>query len=961
MALINSLSIRDKFLITPVISATLAIILYIVFISLTQSHSVKVLQAEQDHSPLIHEISSLSIAMMKHQLTLDLLASPTHQRATNYLSEIEALTQDIHSDTERALKLTKTFSATSNEEKLEITTLKHSITEYQKYANEFISLMHILASKNKIAGPISNNLAPLPDSTFNTLDRANVNLVNLLNQLEKISIILEQRRMRQTQEADKDYSQHGVVALLTIIFIILIMGLGLYLAKHMSSSIEAINKAMISLSNNKLNIELPPHDDSYIGQLINAVEQFKLSLEKNQSQNYLLNKSIEQLKETNHRYFNFLDMTAIAILAINHKQEVVLFNKAAEEVFGYTKDEVIGQHLSLLLPMKYREQHQHIVDNFSHSNLEYITMQPKDSIKGLKKSGEEFLLEAHVAKLTLENETLMTAAITDITERKRTIEALADSERQQRDILNNTSSVIYVKDLQGRYLFINDMFEKLFHLKDESTRGKTDHDIFPSDIADAFRTNDVMVASNKALMEMEEINHVDGVEHTYFSVKFPLRNRSGEIYAISGISTDITERKRTEQRLIRSEARFRSLFQSAVVGIIVAGETSGLIKEWNSGAQRIFGYKAKEVLNKPLSLLIPEQHRAAHYDGYHQAFTKGELAHGGTTHELTGIRKNGEEFPLALTLSSWKEGTSQHFSAIFIDITARKAAEKELKLHQDQLEELVEERTQELQASFENLTLAQNQLVESEKMAALGGLVAGISHEVNTPIGIGVTAASHLADITQDFAQHFDKGQLTEEEVTAFIQTNQEVAEILSSNMQRAANLIRSFKQVAVDQSSDATREFELREYMNEILTSLKPKFKNKPYEIKINCPHKIILSSVPGALAQVFTNLLMNSLIHGFDQLDSGEIIIDIIQNKQQIEIDYRDTGRGIPKADLEKIFEPFFTTRRGKGGSGLGMHIVYNLVTETLDGNITCSSEVGLGTHFSIQLPVNLKSESS
>lgn len=961
MALISGLSIRDKFLVTPIISATLAIILYFIYIGLTQSHSAQVRQAELDNSPLMHEISSLSIAMMKHQLALDLQLSPKAQSSSRYHDEIITLTTNINSDTQRSLKLIDTFNPKSPQEHQKVANLKETIIEYESDTNNLISL---IKSHQKSTSPINlespnaaiNNLPHTPDFIFDALNNTSLSLINLLNQLEQISLLLEQRRAQQTQQAGSGISQHGLIALMTVIFIILIAALGLYLANHMSSSIEKINKAMISLANNELDVNLPPHDDSYIGQLIFAVEQFKQSLEKNQSQNQMLKKSIEQLKETNHRYFNFLDMTAIAILAINHKQEIVLFNKAAEEVFGYQNDEVIGQHLSLLLPAKYRNQHQHIVDNFSHSNLEYITMQPKDSIKGLKKNGEEFLLEAHVAKLTLENETLMTAAITDITERKRTIEALADSERQQRDILNNTSSVIYVKDLQGRYLFINDMFEKLFHLKDEAIKGKTDHDIFPSDIADAFRTNDVMVASNQSLMELEEINHVDGVEHTYFSVKFPLRNRSGDIYGISGISTDITERKRTEQRLIRSEARFRSLFQSAVVGIVVAGDASGLIKEWNSGAQRIFGYKAKEILNQPLSLLIPEHHKAAHFDGYQEAYTKGELAQGSATHELTGVRKSGEEFPLALTLSSWKEGASQHFSAMFIDITERKAAEKELKQHQDHLEVLIEERTQALQTSFENLTLAQNQLVESEKMAALGGLVAGISHEVNTPIGIGVTAASHLADITEDFAQHFKTGQLTEEEVTAFIQTNQEVAEILTANMQRAANLIRSFKQVAVDQSSEAVREFELREYMNEILTSLKPKFKNKPYEIKVNCPHKILLSSVPGALAQVFTNLLMNSLIHGFEQLDKGEIIIDIMQNKQIIEINYQDTGKGIPQVDLDKIFEPFFTTRRGKGGSGLGMHIVYNLVTETLGGSITCTSELGAGTHFAMTIPVKI-----
>ncbi len=957
MAQITSLSIRDKFLVTPLISAVLAIILYFIFVSLTENHSTQVHQAEEQNSPLIHRIHLASIALIKHHATLGEELIPPESSSLK-TAKVNAFPAELNRLTENLISVSESFEPYSQEDTQRILALTLKINEYQQANLAFIGLARQLvsANTNENASSIGTSSKAIAEQTYTALTLANSKLTTLLDSLEELSLILEQRRIEQIEAADNNFDQHGIVTVMTIVFIILITGLGLYLANHMSSSIEAINNAMISLAKNDLAIKLPPKDDSYIGQLVHAVEQFKLSLEKNQNQHQMLNLSLSQLQETNQRYFNFLDMTAIAILAINHKQEIVLFNKTAEEVFGYNKEEIIGKHLSILLPEKFRDQHKGIVDNFSRSNLEYITMQPKDSIKGMKKNGEEFLLEAHVAKLSLENETLMTAAITDITERRKTIEALADSERQQKDILNNTSSVIYVKDLQGRYLFINRMFEKLFHITDEEARGKTDHDIFPSDIADTFRTNDVMVASHQDLMELEEVNHVDGIEHTYFSVKFPLRNRAGDIYAISGISTDITNRIKTEQRLVRSEARFRSLFQSAVVGIIVAGEELGIIKEWNSGAQRIFGYKPKEILNKPISELLPDSYLASHQEGYSHAYSSGELSHGGTTHELTGVRKSGEHFPLALTLSTWKEGNSRYFSAMFIDITDRKAAEAELKQHQDQLEELIEARTQELEASFENLAIAQNQLVESEKMAALGGLVAGISHEVNTPIGIGVTAASHLADITQDFEKHFAKGQLTAEEVQSFIQTNKEVAEILSSNMQRAANLIRSFKQVAVDQSSEATREFELREYINEILTSLKPKFKNKPYEIKINCPHKIMLNSVPGALAQVFTNLLMNSLIHGFDGQETGEIIVTITQNKQQVEINYQDSGKGIPAKDLDKIFEPFFTTRRGKGGSGLGMHIVYNLVTDTLGGDIKCSSEEGKGTQFFITLPINI-----
>ena len=285
------------------------------------------------------------------------------------------------------------------------------------------------------------------------------------------------------------------------------------------------------------------------------------------------------------------------------------------------------------------------------------------------------------------------------------------------------------------------------------------------------------------------------------------------------------------------------------------------------------------------------------------------------------------------------------------EVAARTGELRELN---ENLEEKVESRTAELQESLDRLKDTQGQLVQSEKMAALGGLVAGVAHEINTPVGIGVTAASHLNDKTKKFAEVYASGKLSRTDFENYISIANESSTMILSNMNRAADLIQSFKQVAVDQSSEQKRNFKVKEYLKEILTSLHPKFKNTKFKINVECPEDFRMDSYPGAFSQIITNFLMNSLKHGFHDLQEGIINICITPNDREVTVIYSDSGNGIAPENLQKIFDPFFTTKRGQGGSGLGMHIVYNLVTQTLGGTITCSSEIDKGAQFQLELPI-------
>jgi len=275
----------------------------------------------------------------------------------------------------------------------------------------------------------------------------------------------------------------------------------------------------------------------------------------------------------------------------------------------------------------------------------------------------------------------------------------------------------------------------------------------------------------------------------------------------------------------------------------------------------------------------------------------------------------------------------------------------------ENLEQLVQQRTTELSQTLADLQSTQTKLVESEKMASLGGLVAGVAHEINTPVGIGITAASLLADKTTEFFDTYKSGQMKRSQLEKFLDTAMQSSSMVLSNLNRAADLIQSFKQVAVDQCTEEQRTFNLKQYLSEVLISLKPKLRTTQHQVEIKGDEAIALNTYPGALAQIITNLVMNSLTHAYMPEDAGYLVFDFKQKGEQIIFEYADDGKGIPKENLSKIFDPFFTTKRGQGGSGLGLHIVYNLVTQKLNGTIECESQVGVGTKFVIKLPSQVR----
>lgn len=279
--------------------------------------------------------------------------------------------------------------------------------------------------------------------------------------------------------------------------------------------------------------------------------------------------------------------------------------------------------------------------------------------------------------------------------------------------------------------------------------------------------------------------------------------------------------------------------------------------------------------------------------------------------------------------------------------------EVDLRRHTEQ--ELLTKQT-EMQRYVDELNMAQERLVSSEKMAALGGLVAGITHDINTPVGIGVTATSFLQERLIQIENAYKEKTLSPKALEEFINDAKQSTSLLTTNLDRASELVASFKQIAVDQASEAVRTINLKEYLGEIIRSLHPKIKNTSHHINLDCPVDLTLNLPAGAISQIFTNLIMNSLIHGFDGVSNGIIDIAIKDEDDQVIIDFKDNGNGVTEQQLEKLFDPFFTTKRDQGGSGLGTHITFNLVKQTLSGEIDATSSPGYGLHYHISFPKDM-----
>ncbi len=402
-----------------------------------------------------------------------------------------------------------------------------------------------------------------------------------------------------------------------------------------------------------------------------------------------------------------------------------------------------------------------------------------------------------------------------------------------------------------------------------------------------------------------------------------------------------------QRHTAQQESFLRSIYDGIEAGISVIdvlGNGQFRVAEVNQTALRMSGLSREQIEGLDLKQLVPPETIARN----HQACVEQGVPI--TREEYTDV--GGKKVWWLNTHAPLfnNHGQIDRLIGTGINITDRKQAELQLA-----------EKTKELSQALETLQSTQTELVRSAKMAALGNMVAGVAHEINTPVGTAITTASTLENATKAIAADIAEGNLRKSSFNSYLEVAAECSQLILSNLRTAGDLVHSFKQVAVDQSSLQARTFALKLYLQEVITNLTPTLKQTPHRIVLEGNSTITLHSYPGAIAQIITNLIINSLTHAYpneheSKHKTGTLRLALHQHPGQVMMQYTDDGCGISPEHQSRVFEPFFTTSRERGGSGLGLHLVYNLVTQKLQGTINIASTLGSGTTFTITLPDRL-----
>ncbi|WP_448204432.1 PAS-domain containing protein [Azospirillum sp. sgz302134] len=420
-----------------------------------------------------------------------------------------------------------------------------------------------------------------------------------------------------------------------------------------------------------------------------------------------------------------------------------------------------------------------------------------------------------------------------------------------------------------------------------------------------------------------------------------LRSADDTAIRLTGTMSDVTERMQAERDLARERNVLQITLDNTDQGIIMVDRNLRVVMS-NRRAAELLDVPPDFLATSPLFPDIVRRQRE------HGAFEEFSIDPDLELEQVAVVpdqpfafkRRRPDGTIIEVRSNPLPEGG---FVRTFTDVTVEARSAEEVFNAMEALE-----------SAYADLKETQDSLVQAEKMASLALLVAGVAHEINTPVGIAYGCSTHLSSKTRALTEAFEKGAMKKSDLVAYVAAAGESSRLIEQNLTRAAELIQSFKRVAVDQTSQERRGFDLRAYLEEIITSLGPRLRKSPHKVTIDCPDGVGMDSYPGALSQVITNLVMNALTHAFPDQAEGHMTLTVQElPDDELEIRFADDGAGIPADNLPKVFEPFFTTKRGTGGSGLGLHIVFNLVTQSLGGKISVDSTPQSGTTFIVRIP--------
>jgi PAS domain S-box-containing protein len=642
-------------------------------------------------------------------------------------------------------------------------------------------------------------------------------------------------------------------------------------------------------------------------------------------------------------------------------------NQTLCDHYGYAPEDLVGGSLMQLHIEPERARLREVVTALRESrdpNFRYRWLQ-------LKKSGESLPVEIVSRPLMQSGENARLVVAIDISEKLRAEEEIANQHQFRESLLETLPVPVFYKDRDGHYLGVNQAFITLLGQSREFFVGRTARDIAPKELAAIYDAADEALYATPESVQTYAAQIKSGTlgKRDVIFTKAVFRDFRGNVGGLVGTVIDVTEQLASERAVRESESRLAQILHNSPLPVFVI-DTDHKLLVWNPACERTFGISAKELLgtNRQWSAFYPSERPCMadivleggmendvdHY--YHGRYHRSQLNPEAFEAEdfFPSMGEGGRW--LYFTASPLRDAQGRVVGAIetLVDISERKRAEREVQQLNERLEAKVGERTAELGRANEELRLAMKQLVQTEKLASLGSLVAGVAHELNTPLGNVITVATSLRARTEEFATLLASGEgLRRSSITDFTRGCLDAAAIVERNATRAGDLIGSFKEVAVDQTSMRRRQFDLGEVIREILSALHPTLRRTAHEIDVEVSTGIMLDSYPGPLEQVLSNLIMNSLLHGFEHTPAGRITIRADEGEENVRLHYSDNGSGMTGSIAQQAFDPFFTTKLGKGGSGLGLYIVYNLVSAVLGGSIRLDSEPGKGVAFEMVLP--------
>lgn len=671
--------------------------------------------------------------------------------------------------------------------------------------------------------------------------------------------------------------------------------------------------------------------------------------------------SEQALHDSEERFSTFFALSPEpAVVAQYPDGEYVQVNEAWERMFGFRQDEVVGRTALDLGLWESAEDRLKVYGDIVHRN-----QARSGDIRLRRKNGDVLTVQIAARVLSIGQTKFILWGAHDVTERRRMEKALQESEERLSRVFYVLPDLVTLSSLdEGRFVDMNHQWETMMGYTREEAIGRPTADF------------GIWVQPEQRQRLVEDVRR-DGMVR---SREITIRRRDGQemVCETSGstfdwhgqrllllVTRDVTAQKDLERARAAAEAglrareeMFSAIFHRSPVALGVTTIPDGIYLDVNERWERQFGY-ARVDLKGRTSLdiglwLNPEERRRLFSDLDQSSQVQNREVHfrrGDGTEMLCEL--SGQVFDLnGAKVLLW----GAH------DVTEHRRAQREIGELNLKLEARVQERTSKLERAnaelgeaLESLKLAQNELVRAEKLAALGSLVAGVAHELNTPIGNSVTVASTLQHKTQEFGRAVASGKLMRSSLDSFLDDARTASDLLLRSLSQANDLVSSFKQVAVDQASAQRRRFDLRLVAEEVAVTLAPMLRKTPFKLDLDLADNVVMDSYPGSIGQVITNLVTNALAHAFENRDHGLMQLKTWRRGlHMVEMTFTDDGAGIPESDMKRVFDPFFTTRLGRGGSGLGLHIVYNLVTRVLGGRIQATSQVGVGTRFQISLPM-------